>query len=174
MKKIALVVSSIVLMGFNVAAQDSTQPKEKEFPSMMESMKEMQEQMMKLFGGGSRDTLSKGFSYGFGGDGSDFMKIDTSMSKSFGFMFDGKNFKSLTPNQDENGGGMNDIIKQLEERMQKMMPDTGKNFDMMDMFKGFGNMFGEDTDAMPKVVPKDKKRLGEDETKEKKYKTEKL
>ncbi len=172
MRKIVLIISSIVLLGFNVVAQDSTQPKEKEFPSMMESMKEMQKQMMKLFGGGGKDSLSKGFSFDFGGDGSDFMKMDTSMSKSFGFMFDGKNFKSLTPNTE--GGNMNDIMKQLEEKMQKMMPDMGKNFDMMDMLKGFGNMFGDDVDSMPKVVPKDKKRLGEDEPKEKKYKTEKL
>jgi hypothetical protein len=172
MRKIILIISSIVFLGFNAVAQDSTQPKEREFPSMMESMKEMQKQMMKLFGGGGTDSLSNGFSFDFGGDDSDFMKMDTSMSKSFGFMFDGKNFKSLTPNTD--GGNMSDMMKQLEEKMQKMMPDMGKNFDMMDMFKGFGNMFGDDTDPMPRVQPKDKKRLGEDEPKEKKYKTEKL
>jgi hypothetical protein len=45
---------------------------------------------------------------------------------------------------------------------------------MSEMFKGFGNMFGGDASPMPRVQPKDKKRLGEEDTKDKKYKTEKL
>lgn len=78
----------------------------------------------------------------------------------------------MTPNSD--GGQMGDVFKQMQEQMKKLMPDMNQNFNMSEMFKGFGNMFGGDAAPMPRVQPKDKKRLGEEETKDKKYKTEKL
>ena len=169
MKKILLILSSFFVFNAYIMAQDSSTPQSKDFPNGMESLKEMQQQMMQLFGRrGSDSTQSLAFQLD-----TNFMKIDTSFSKSFGFSFDGENWKSMTPNSD--GGQMGDMFKQMQEQMKKLMPDMNQNFDMSEMFKGFGNMFGGDAMPMPRVQPKDKKRLGEEEmTKDKKYKTEKL
>ena len=169
MKKIVLILSGIFIFNAYIMAQDSSTPQSKDFPSGMESLKEMQQQMMQLFGRRGSDSTQ---SFAFQLD-TNFMKIDTSFSKSFGFSFDGENWKSMTPNSD--GGQMGDMFKQMQEQMKKLMPDMNQNFDMSEMFKGFGNMFGGDATPMPRVQPKDKKRLGEEEmTKDKKYKTEKL
>ena len=169
MKKIVLIISSFFIFNAFVSAQDSGTPQSKDFPNGMESLKEMQQQMMQLFGRRGSDSTQ---SFAFQLD-TNFMKIDTSFSKSFGFSFDGENWKSMTPNSD--GGQMGDMFKQMQEQMKKLMPDMNQNFDMSEMFKGFGNMFGGDATPMPRVQPKDKKRLGEEEmTKDKKYKTEKL
>ena len=169
MKKIVLILSSAFIFNAAVSAQDSSTPQSKDFPSGMESLKEMQQQMMQLFGRRGSDSTQ---SFAFQLD-TNFMKIDTSFSKSFGFSFDGENWKPLTPNTE--GGQMGGMFKQMQEQMKKLMPDMNQNFDMSEMFKGFGNMFGGDASPMPRVQPKDKKRLGEEEmTKDKKYKTEKL
>ena len=169
MKKIVLILSIIFIFNAYTMAQDSSTPQSKDFPKGMESLKEMQQQMMQLFGRRGSDSTQ---SFGFQLD-TNFMKIDTSFSKSFGFSFDGENWKSLTPNTE--GGQMGDMFKQMQEQMKKLMPDMNQNFDMSEMFKGFGNMFGGDASPMPRVQPKEKKRLGEEEmTKDKKYKTEKL
>ena len=168
MKKILLILSSFFVFNAYIMAQDSSTPQSKDFPNGMESLKEMQQQMMQLFGRRGSDSTQ---SFAFQLD-TNFMKIDTSFSKSFGFSFDGENWKSMTPNSD--GGQMGDMFKQMQEQMKKLMPDMNQNFDMSEMFKGFGNMFGGDATPMPRVQPKDKKRLGEEETKDKKYKTEKL
>ena len=168
MKKIVLMLSCFFIFNAYIMAQDSSTPQSKDFPSGMESLKEMQQQMMQLFGRRGSDSTQ---SFAFQLD-TNFMKIDTSFSKSFGFSFDGENWKSMTPNSD--GGQMGDMFKQMQEQMKKLMPDMNQNFDMSEIFKGFGNMFGGDATPMPRVQPKDKKRLGEEETKDKKYKTEKL
>ena len=169
MKKIVLILSSFFVFNAYIMAQDSSTPQSKDFPNGMESLKEMQKQMMQLFGRRGSDSTQ---SFAFQLD-TNFMKIDTSFSKSFGFSFDGENWKSMTPNSD--GGQMGDMFKQMQEQMKKLMPDMNQNFDMSERFKGFGNMFGGDATPMPRVQPKDKKRLGEEEmTKDKKYKTEKL
>ncbi len=169
MKKILLILSSFFIFNACTMAQDSSTPQSKDFPSGMESLKEMQQQMMQLFGRRGSDSTQ---SFAFQLD-TNFMKIDTSFSKSFGFSFDGENWKSMTPNTE--GGQMGDMFKQMQEQMKKMMPDMNQSFDLSEMFKGFGNMFGGgDASPMPRVQPKDKKRLGEEETKDKKYKTEKL
>ena len=169
MKKILLILSSFFVFNAYIMAQDSSTPQSKDFPNGMESLKEMQQQMMQLFGRRGSDSTQ---SFAFQLD-TNFMKIDTSFSKSFGFSFDGENWKSMTPNSD--GGQMGDMFKQMQEQMKKLMPDMNQNFDMSEMFKGFGNMFGGDATPMPRVQPKEKKRLGEEEmTKDKKYKTEKL
>ena len=169
MKKILLILSSFFDFNAYIMAQDSSTSQSKDFPNGMESLKEMQQQMMQLFGRRGSDSTQ---SFAFQLD-TNFMKIDTSFSKSFGFSFDGENWKSMTPNSD--GGQMGDMFKQMQEQMKKLMPDMNQNFDMSEMFKGFGNMFGGDATPMPRVQPKDKKRLGEEEmTKDKKYKTEKL
>ena len=169
MKKILLILSSFFVFNAYIMAQDSSTPQSKDFPNGMESLKEMQQQMMQLFGRRGSDSTQ---SFAFQLD-TNFMKIDTSFSKSFGFSFDGENWKSMTPNSD--GGQMGDMFKQMQEQMKKLMPDMNQNFDMSERFKGFGNMFGGDATPMPRVQPNDKKRLGEEEmTKDKKYKTEKL
>ena len=168
MKKILLILSSFFVFNAYIMAQDSSTSQSKDFPNGMESLKEMQQQMMQLFGRRGSDSTQ---SFAFQLD-TNFMKIDTSFSKSFGFSFDGENWKSMTPNSD--GGQMGDMFKQMQEQMKKLMPDMNQNFDMSEMFKGFGNMFGGDASPMPRVQPKDKKRLGEEEMKNKKYKTEKL
>ena len=169
MKKILLILSSFFIFNAYIMAQDSSTPQSKDTPSGMESLKEMQQQMMQLFGRRGSDSTQ---SFAFQLD-TNFMKIDTSFSKSFGFSFDGENWKSMTPNTE--GGQMGDMFKQMQEQMKKLMPDMNQNFDMSEMFKGFGNMFGGDASPMPRVQPKEKKRLGEEEmTKDKKYKTEKL
>ena len=168
MKKIVLILSCFFVFNAYIMAQDSSTPQSKGFPSGMESLKEMQQQMMQLFGRRGSDSTQ---SFAFQLD-TNFMKIDTSFSKSFGFSFDGENWKPLTPNSE--GGQMGDMFKQMQEQMKKLMPDMNQNFDMSEMFKGFGNMFGGDASPMPRVQPKEKKRLGEEETKDKKYKTEKL
>ena len=173
MKKIVLILSSIFIFKAAVSAQDLSTPQSKDFPNGMESLKEMQQQMMQLFGRRGSDSTQ---SFAFQLD-TNFMKIDTSFSKAFGFSFDGENWKPITPNTPEGineGGQMGDMFKQMQEQMKKLMPDMNQNFDLSEMFKGFGNMFGGDATPMPRVQPKDKKRLGEEETKDKKYKTEKL
>lgn len=169
MKKIVLIVSSIFIFNAYIMAQDSSTPQSKDFPSGMESLKEMQQQMMQLFGGRRSSDSTQSFAFQLD---TNVMKIDTSFSKSFGFSFDGENWKPLTPNSE--GGQMGEMFKQMQEQMKKLMPDMNQNFDMSEMFKGFGNLFGSDATPMPRVQPKDKKRLGEEETKDKKYKTEKL
>ena len=168
MKKIVLIHLSFFIFNATISAQDSSTPQSKDFPSSMESLKEMQQQMMQLFGRRGSDSTH---SFAFQLD-TNFMKIDTSFSKSFGFSFDGENWKPMTPNSES--GQMGDMFKQMQEQMKKLMPDMNQNFDMSEMFKGFGNMFGGDASPMPRVQPKDKKRLGEEEMKNKKYKTEKL
>ena len=168
MKKIILILSSAFFFNAFISAQDLNTPQSKDFPSGMESLKEMQQQMMQLFGRRGSDSTQ---SFAFQLD-TNFMKIDTSFSKAFGFSFDGENWKPITPNTE--GGQMGDMFKQMQEQMKKLMPDMNQNFDLSEMFKGFGNMFGGDSTPMPRVQPKDKKRLGEEETKDKKYKTEKL
>lgn len=170
MKKIVLILSSVFIFSTSVSAQDSSTPQSKDLPSGMESLKEMQQQMMQLFGRRSSDSTQN---FAFQLD-TNIMKIDTSFSKSFGFSFDGENWKPMTPNSE--GGQMGDMFKQMQEQMKKLMPDMNQGFDMSEMFKGFGNMFGGgDASPIPRVQPKEKKRLGEEEmTKDKKYKTEKL
>ncbi len=168
MKKVVLILSSVFIFNAYIMAQDSSTPQSKDFPNGMESLKEMKQQMMQLFG---RQGLDSTQNFAFQLD-TNFIKIDTSFSKSFGFSFDGENWKPMTPNTE--GGQMGDMFKQMQEQMKKLMPDMNQNFDMSEMFKGFGNMFGGDAPPMPRVQPKDKKRLGEEETKDKKYRTEKL
>ena len=174
MKKVILIILSALFINGLAVAQDSSKPESRkdDFMDLNESLKKMQEQMMKFFGNG-QDSM-EGFSFKMD---TSMMRMDTSMSKSFGFMFDGNDWKSLTPNTE--GGDMSGMLKQLQERMQKMMPDMNRNFDMSKMFEGFGNMFGEsDENSMPLVKPKDKNaeknEKNADEYKNKKYKTEKL
>jgi hypothetical protein len=176
MKKIVLIISSFFIINICLSAQDNTPAPSKEHPDMMEGLKDMQERLKQFFGNGLDST--EGFSFRMNPD---MIKMDTSMSKSYGFMFDGENWKSLTPGGDSlsNGFGgdkMGDIFKQMQEQMKKLMPDMKDGFDMSEMFKGFGNFFGDDSmiSPMPRIEPKDKKRLGEEPSKEKKYKTEKL
>lgn len=175
MKKIILMISSVFIFNTFMVAQDSlSSPKAKEFPSEMENQngmdgfKDMQRQMMQFFGKMENDS-SRNFAFQFD---TSFMKVDTSFSKSFGFSFDGENWQSLTPNTER--AQMGEMFKQLQEQMKKLMPDMNKDFDMSEMLKGFGNFFDNDFSTMPRVQPKDKKRLGEEDTKNKKYKTEKL
>lgn len=176
MKKIVLIISTFILINTTSSAQDTTPSPSKEQPNMMDGLKEMQERMKHFFGKGLDSTESFSFRMD-----PDMMQMDTSMSKSFGFMFDGENWKSLTPGSDSlsNGFGgdrMGDIFKQMQEQMKKLMPDMKEGFDMTEMFKGLGSFFGDGfmNSPMPRVEPKDKKRLGEEESKDKKYKTEKL
>ncbi len=176
MRKIVLIIATFVLINTLSSAQDTKSSPSKEHPDMMEGLKDMQERMKQFFGKGLDSTQDFSFQMD-----PNFMKMDTSMSKSFGFLFDGENWKSLTPGSDSlsNGFGgdkMGDIFKQMQEQMKKLMPDMKEGFDMSDMLKGFGNFFGDDSlnSPMPRVQPKDKKRLGEEESKDKKYKTEKL
>lgn len=173
MRKVVIASLCFIFLSAGLMAQDSTAPKSKsqgeDFPDMMGGFKEMQkrmeDQMKKFFG----DDGSQSFSFKMD---TTFMNSDTSFSKSFGFMFDGKNWKSLTPGTE--GGNMGDMFKQMEEKMQKMMPNMREDDSIFDLFKGFGNAFGNE-EAMPRVQPKDKKRKGDEEApKNEKYKTEKL
>jgi hypothetical protein len=169
MKKIiliALVILSVQAAGFSQRTEDEDglPKKEKNSGDLFEQMQKMQREMLKMFGGG--DTDSSGvFSFKFG---SPNMQMDTSFSKSFGGIFDGKEWKSTMPG--DSTMGMGDMMRQLQDKM----PDLGRNFDMSEMFKGFGKMFGEGMDGMPRIEPKQKQRLGEGDKKEKKYKTESL
>lgn len=172
MKKILFFIAAFILFQ-SVGMAQNNEPVPSKEQDMKEGLKKMQEQMMRLFDNGTDSTDS--FSFGFGDN---FMKIDTAFSKSFGFMFDGENWKSLTPDKNglSEGPGnedMSEILKQLQQKMKHMIPDMKDGFDMSEMFKGFGNMFGNDPMILPEPN-KNKKRLGEEERKEKKYKTEKL
>ena len=107
MKKIVLILSIIFIFNAYLMAQDSSIPQSKDFPKGMESLKEMQQQMMQLFGRRGSDSTQ---SFAFQLD-TNFMKIDTSFSKAFGFSFDGENWKPLTPNSE--GGQMGDMFKKF-------------------------------------------------------------
>jgi hypothetical protein len=136
--------------------------KKQDFNGLQEQLQKMQREMLKMFGGGDSD--SSGISlFKFG---SPNMQMDSSFSKSFGGIFDGKEWKSMMPGDST----MGDMMRQFQDKM----PDFGKNFDMSEMLKGFGNMFGNSPDNMPRVEPKQKQRSEEGDKKNKKYKTESL
>jgi hypothetical protein len=154
MKKI--VITLIVMLPLFLAAQNMDDaPKSL---NLMEQMQKMQREMFKNFGM-MGDSTEGGM-----------MRMDTSMSKSFGMLFDGEKWQSMMPNDST----MTNMMRQLEERMSKMKD----GFDMSDMFKGFGDMFGGGLDMpstpMPRVKPKEKERKGEEDKKEKSYSTEKI
>lgn len=172
MKKIILMVFAILCVqsvGFTQEVEKETPYiiEEEEIPQKkeqggMNTLQEQLQKMLKMFGGGDSDS-SGVFSFKFG---SPNMQMDTTFSKSFGGIFDGKEFKSIMPNDST----MGDMMQQFQGKM----PDFGKNFDMSEIFKGFGKMFGDSMDNMPHVEPKQKQRSGEGDKKEKKYKTESL
>ena len=159
MKKIVLIITTLLITSFSSFAQDKTTPSTPpQYENIFEQMKEMQQKMMKRFGGKADSTESSDDM------GMNFpnMKMDSSFSKSFGMLFDGKEWKSMMPN---------------DSTMNGMMRGFGGGFDMSEMFKGFEKMFGGDAENMqtlPKGQPKDKKRRDEGDKKEKKYKTEDL
>jgi hypothetical protein len=173
MKKIFLIVFAILgtqFVGFTqkveqeepyIIEKDDEAPQRSEgFKGMEDQMKQLQREMMKMFGGSDS---TGGFNFKFG---SPNMRMDTSFSKSFGGIFDGTEWKSVMPNDST----MRDMMKQFDGKM----PDLGKNFDMSEMFKGIEQMFGGGgTDNMPRVTPK-QKNSEEGDKKKKKYKTEDL
>jgi hypothetical protein len=183
MKKIILTVSAALFVQFMSFSQKIEEKKDEkveertpyiieeeeiplnrkqDFNGLQEQMQKMQREMLKMFGGSDSDSSGTSL-FQFG---SPNMKMDTSFSKSFGGIFDGKEWKSMMPGDST----MGDMMRQLQDKM----PDFGKNFDMSEMLKGFGNMFGNGTDNMPRVEPKQKQRPNEGDKKDKKYKTESL
>lgn len=156
MKKIAFILVVAAILPVFVHAQNTDEtPKQMD---IFEHMRKMQREMFKNFGGMSDST------------GDNMMRMDSTFSRSFGMLFDGNEWKSLNPNDTT----MNDMFRQMEERMSKL----GEGFNFSEMFKGFGDMFGEgfdmQTTPMPRVKPKEKERRGEGEKKEKTYSTEKI
>lgn len=168
MKKLILTVLAVLCVQFvgftqkTETEEDVPQKKERDSNTLEEQMQKMQRDMFKMFGGGNSDS-SGVFSFKFG---SPNRQMDTTFSKSFGGIFDGQQWKSIMPGDST----MGDMMRQLQDNM----PDFGKNFDMSEMFKSFGKMFGNDMDNIPQIEPKQKQRLGEGDKKEKKYKTESL
>jgi hypothetical protein len=173
MKKIALIATVLLFTSLSsFAQQDKTTPPQ--YEDIFEQMKKMQQEMMKHFGGkmqsDSTESSDEGFGMGFPN-----MKMDTSFTKSFGMLFDGKEWKSMMPNDST----MNGMMRGFGDKM----PNFGGNgMDMSEMFKGiekmfgdsFGGGFGDDMQITPRPQPKEKKRKGEADKKDKKYKTEDL
>ncbi len=154
MKKILVVLIALLPL-FLTAQNTDDAPKPL---NLIEHMQKMQREMFKNFGM-MGDSTEGGM-----------MRMDTSMSKPFGMLFDGEKWQSMMPNDTL----MSNMMRNLEERMSKMKD----GFDMSDMLKGFGDMFGNGFDMpstpMPRVKPKEKERKGEEEKKEKSYSTEKI
>ena len=190
MKKLVFTAICLVLFLHNISAQQrspqsvpdkSEQPTKSDDPFIQMQGQQLQ-QLQKMFGGDNflqkmfgdsssprRDDSTQNF--GFQEFKMPFGGSDSPNGQSFGFSFDGNGWKLLTPNNDSTN---TDGMRQMQERMQQMMP----NFDPK---SSFGQFFG-DFDQLfqgrmpfpnsdPSVVPPmDKKKPKSN----KKYETERL